>query len=161
MEKVKVKKTDLKKEFTKMLFKITKDTFYDISIKEHREKRSKNANSYMWKLVTQIADVLGTTKEEIYLQELKKYGQSIMIPVKTGQKPDGYFKYYELHKKGYIKDVTVDWYIVYKGSSEYDTKEMSTLLNGVVEDCHELDIPTLDDIRIEELIDDWEKNYAR
>ena len=164
MEKIKIKKEDLKKEILKMLFVITKDGYYDVSIKEHREKRSKNANSYMWELVTQIADVIGSTKEEVYLQELKRYGQSMMIPVKSGnpgQRPDGYFKYYEFNQKGYIKNVPVDWYIVYKGSSDYDTKEMSILLNGIVSDCKELDIPTLEDIRIRELIDDWEKNYVR
>ena len=160
MEKLNVKKCDLKKEIAKMLFQITKDTSYDIEIKEHREKRSKNANSYMWELVTQIADVLGTTKEEIYLQELKKYGQSMLIPVKTGQRPDGYFKYYEYHSKGAIKNCPCDWYIVYKGSSDYDTKEMTILLNGITEDCHELDIPTLEDMRIQQLIDDWEENYV-
>lgn len=161
MEKIKVKKEDLKKELAKMLFQITKDTYYDISIKIHRDKRSKNANSYMWELVTQIADVLGTTKEEIYLQELKKYGQSMIIPVKQGEKPDGYFKYFEHLQKGFIKNKPCDWYIVYKGSSDYDTKEMSTLLNGIISDCNDLDIKTLEDMRIQELIDDWEKNYVR
>ncbi len=161
MEKIKIKKEDLKKEIAKMLFKITKDTFYDVEIKEHREKRSKNANSYMWELVTQIADVLGTTKDEIYLQELKKYGQSILMPVVRGKKPDGYFKYYSYYQRGTVNAQPCDWYIVYKGSSEYDTREMSILLNGIVSDCRELDIPTLEDIRIQELIDDWEKNYVR
>lgn len=160
MEKLKVKKSDLKKELAKMLFQITKDTYYDIEIKEHREKRSKNANSYMWELVTQIAEVLGATKEEIYLHELKRYGQSMMIPVKAGSKPDGYFKYYEYHHKGAINNCPCDWYIVYKGSSIYDTKEMSVLLNGIVEDCRELDIPTLEDVSINELIKDWEEHYV-
>lgn len=161
MEKIKIKKEDLKKEIAKMLFKITKDTLYDVEIKEHREKRSKNANSYMWELVTQIADVLGTTKDEIYLQELEKYGQSMLIPVLVGRKPDGYFKYYKHYKTGSVNAQSCDWYIVYKGSSEYDTREMSILLNGIVSDCRELDIPTLEDIRIQELIDDWERNYVR
>ena len=35
-----------------LLFRLDKDTIYDVKITKHREKRSLNANSYLWKLVT-------------------------------------------------------------------------------------------------------------
>ena len=50
-----------------------------------------------------------------------------------------------------------DWYIVYKGSSEYNTYEMSVLLNGVVEECKNLNIETKTQQEIISLLDNWEK----
>ena len=126
-------------------------------IKEHRIKRSLDSNSYCWVLCTKIAEVLNTTKDEVYLQELKRYGQSLLVPVAKDKKPDGYFKYYQFESRRKLNGVVVDFYKVFKGSSEYDSKEMSILLNGIVEDAKELDIETLEDIRIKELIKEWEK----
>ena len=39
-----------------------------IEAKQFRQKRSLNANAYAWKLITDIADVLRASKDEIYLQ---------------------------------------------------------------------------------------------
>lgn len=143
--------TDIKRK----LFKLDANKVYDVTIDEHRKRRSKNANSYLWELVEKIADVLGSSKEEIYLEELKKYGQSLLIPVKKDTTPSGYFKYYEYETTSILNGKEADWYKVYKGSSEYDTKEMSVLIDGVASDCKELDIPTKEDYEIKQLVDDW------
>ena len=41
---------------------------YDCKIKQHRDKRSMNANDYCWVLLDKMADALHTTKEELYIQ---------------------------------------------------------------------------------------------
>ena len=64
-------------------------------------------------------------------------------------------KYYEIEGRTKLNGVIVDFYKVYKGSSDYDTKEMSILIDGVVSDCKELKIPTLDDIKISQLKSNW------
>ena len=142
-----------KKEIINYLLDKQEDKQYEI--KEHRKKRSLNANSYMWELCTKIAEVLGTTKDEVYLEELKKYGQILLIAVAKDKQPDGYFKYFEFESRRKLNGVVVDFYKVYKGSSDYDTKEMSILIDGIVSDCREMNIETLDDIRINELIENW------
>ena len=40
----------------------------------------------------------------------------------------------------------------YYGSSSYNSKQFSRLLDGVVQDCHSIGIKTLEDLEIEELI---------
>ena len=138
-------------EFTKLkeLDKI------NIILEEIIQKRGLNANSCLWKLCSQIAEKLGTSKEEIYLEQLKKYGQSLLIPVLPGTKPDGYFKYYEFREKGVLNGKQCDWYIVYKGSSEYTTKEMSILLEGTNNDCKELGIETIEEYKLRTLLKEW------
>lgn len=130
----------------------------NITIEEISHKRGLNANSCLWKLCSQIADKIGVSKEEIYLEQLKKYGQSLLIPVLPSQKPNGYFKYYEFREKGKLNGKECDWYIVYKGSSEYNTKEMAILLEGTNNDCKELGIETIEEYKLRQYIESWNNN---
>ena len=140
-----------------LIFRLNKDTLYDVKIVKHREKRSNNANSYLWELCTQIGNIMNLSKNEVYLQMLKDYGQSMLIPVKKGNKPNGFIKYYEFECSSQLNGKEADWYKIYKGSSEYDTYEMNILLNGVVQEAKNLGIKTKEDLEIERLIEEWEK----
>lgn len=140
-----------------LLFRLDKDTIYDVKITKHREKRSLNANSYLWKLVTEIGNILNKSKEEVYLQMLIDYGQSEMVSILSEIDVKGYFKYYKLAGTSILNGKEFNHYKIYKGSSEYDTKEMSILLNGVVQEAKNLGIKTKDDIELERLVEEWER----
>ena len=135
------------------LFLLDKDKKYDVEIKQHREKRSLNANSYCWKLITQIAEALNSDKDSIYLLMLKRYGISDLIPIANKVPVKDYFDYYDVESK----NEKYTWYKIYKGSSKYDTKEMSVLLNGIVSECREMGLPTKEDIELERMIKEWER----
>lgn len=92
-------------------------------MKQHREKRSLDANAYAWVLITAIADELRASKDEIYFEMLKKYGQGELISVKTGIDINGFVKYSEVAGYGKVNGVEFTHYRVYKGSSEYDTRD--------------------------------------
>ncbi len=142
-------------KFLPLLFRLDKDTVYDVKIDKHREKRSLNANAYLWKLVTEIGNVLNKSKEEVYLQMLIDYGQSEMVSILSEIDVKGYFKYYKLAGTSILNGKEFNHYKIYKGSSEYDTKEMSILLEGVVQEAKNLGIKTKDDIELERLIKEW------
>ena len=142
-------------KFLPLLFRLDKDTVYDVKINKHREKRSLNANAYLWKLVTEIGNILNKSKEEVYLQMLIDYGQSEMVSILSEIDVKGYFKYYKLAGTSILNGKEFNHYKIYKGSSEYDTKEMSILLNGVVQEAKNLGIKTKDDIELERLIKEW------
>lgn len=142
-------------KFLPLIFRLDKDTVYDVKIDKHREKRSLNANAYLWKLVTEIGNVLNKSKEEVYLQMLIDYGQSEMVSILSEIDVKGYFKYYKLAGTSILNDKEFNHYKIYKGSSEYDTKEMSILLNGVVQEAKNLGIKTKDDIELERLVEEW------
>lgn len=44
----------------------------DIKAVKHRENRSLDANAYAWVLMSKIADTLGTSKEEVYEEMLRR-----------------------------------------------------------------------------------------
>lgn len=144
------------KDIIEWLFEQDKDKIYEI--KEVRNKRSLNSNSYLWALCTHIADIMNLSKEEVYIKMLEDYGVSLIIPLSVGTQPNGFFKYYKYFDKGVLNGKQCIWYKVLKGSSEYDSKEMSHLLNGVVEEAKNLGIVTLDEIELNQLIDKWGDN---
>jgi hypothetical protein len=113
-----------------------------IEVKEFREKRSLNANNYAWKILTEIADALRISKEEIYLTMLKRYGQSEIISVLAHIPIGEYVKYCEEAGESTLNGKLFKHYKVYKGSSEFDTREMSIFLDGVVSEAKEMGIQT-------------------
>lgn len=90
--------------------------------------------------MNEIAIVLGTTKDEVYLEMLDRYGVFTHIIVKPK----------------IVEKVKMEWRITrelgsvvvngsvgvqlqcYFGSSTYDSKEFSTLLDGVISEAQEL-----------------------
>lgn len=143
----------------KWLFTQDREKQFDIS--EHKEKRSLNANAYAWSLIGKIADAMRITKDEAYLKALKDWGQSEIVSVLSSINVRGYFKYFEAigtgtivdKKTGKVKEFT--HYKVYKGSSEYDTKEMSILIDGLIQDAKELNIDTLPPNEVQRLKEMW------
>lgn len=135
------------------LFQLDEDKVYDVEIKIHREKRSLNANSYCWKLCSEIASAINSDKDSVYLLMLKRYGISDLVPISNQVPIDDYIKYYDIESK----TDKYTWYKIYKGSSKYDTKEMSVLLNGIVSECKEMNIPTKENLEIERMLKEWER----
>ncbi len=127
----------------------------DIELSEHKEKRSLNANSYAWALIGKIADVLRISKEEAYLNMLKRYGQSEIVSILSSIEVEGYFKYYEVAGESTLNNKQFTHYKIYKGSSEYDTKEMSVLIDGIVSEAKDLNIETLPPYEIERIKNLW------
>lgn len=125
----------------KWLFNQDREKIFDI--KEHKEKRSKSQNAYAWELIGKIADIVRKSKEEVYIDMLKHYGQVQLVSMLSSINPNGYFKYYEEYKKGIQNGKEFTAYKIYKGSSEFDTKEMTIFIDGIIQECENLGIETL------------------
>lgn len=113
-----------------------------IKLDKYRQKRSLNANNYAWKLITEMGNKLHESKEDIYFKMLKDYGQSEMISVLAHIPLGGYVKYFEEAGESNLNGKLFKHYRVYKGSSEFDTKEMSVFIDGIVTEAQNLGIPT-------------------
>lgn len=140
-------------EIIRWLFNQDRDKVFEV--KEHHEKRSLNANAYAWSLISKIADVVRSSKDEVYLTMLKRYGQSEMVSVLSDIDVSGYFKYYEEVGRATLQGKEFTHYRVYKGSSEYDSREMSILIDGIVSEAKELDIETLPPCEVDRLKNMW------
>lgn len=137
------------------LFKLDRDKEYQVEIKEYKQKRSLNANAYAWVLINKIANVMRLSKEEVYLNMLKHYGQSQVFSIVSEVNITGYFKYYEVIGTSTLNNKEFNHIRVFKGSSEYDTKEMSIFIDGIVQEAKQLDIETLTPNQLAELKSLW------
>ena len=143
------------------IYQLDKDTIYDIKIVKHKEKRSLNANAYLWKLCTEIGNCMRMSKEDVYFNMLMNYGQSEMVSILSSIDVRGYFKYYDLAGKSMLNGKEFSHYKIYKGSSEYNTYEMSILLDGVVQEAKQLGIKTKDDLELERMVNEWQNTEIR
>lgn len=142
------------KDIINWLFIQDKDKTFEI--KEYKEKRSLNANNYAWKLITEISNKMLKSKEEVYLQMLKDYGQSEIVSILSSINPIGYFKYYEEVGTSVLNGKEFTHYKIFKGTSEYNTKEMSIFIDGVVQEAKQLDIETKTPEEIDRLKRLWD-----
>ena len=126
-----------------------------IEIKPYRAHRSLNANAYAWKLIGEIADVVRAGKDEIYLKLLRRYGQSELISVLSHVPIENYVKYYEEAGESTLNGKDFTHYRVYKGSSEFDTREMSIFIDGIVSEAKLLGIQTETPNQIAEMKARW------
>lgn len=116
----------------------------DITVKidKYRERRSLNANAYAWCLIGKIGNAIRQSKDDVYFQMLKRYGQSEMISVIAHIPIGEYVKYCEEAGESTLNGKLFKHYRVYKGSSEFDTKEMSIFIDGIVSEAQALGIQT-------------------
>ena len=131
-----------------LIYSLLKNLSDTIGLKEDSYKSIVISN-------VEIGNILNKSKEEVYLQMLIDYGQSEMVSILSEIDVKGYFKYYKLAGTSILNGKEFNHYKIYKGSSEYDTKEMSILLNSVVQEAKNLGIKTKDDIELERLLEEW------
>lgn len=137
--------------------KLKNENKLNIELKKYRKKRSKNSNNYAWELITEIANVLRTSKEEVYITMLKRYGQIQMISVLEGIDVSKFIKYYEEAGTSILNGKKFKHYKVYTGSSEMDTRQMSILIDGIVSEAKELGIETMPPAELKALKESWKE----
>lgn len=135
------------------------DTDLLITAEVHREKRSRNANAYLWVLLQQIAEKVDSDRWSVYLKMLKRYSRKFDFYICKEQAVERFKQCWrEVIDLGEIEVNGQKGHQlqVFYGSSTFNSKEMSVLLNGVVSECKELGIPTLDELEIARLCEKWQ-----
>lgn len=135
----------------------------EYDIKKSTKQRSKNANALAWKLIGEISKVIGDPPIVVYQYEISCIGgiTDTLTCSRTA---------YEAFDKAFCKDHigrrteivgededagTVDVLITY-GSSDYDTRQMSKLIDNIIQDCKQLGIETPEDEYVNTLVAEWE-----
>lgn len=123
-----------------------------------KKKRSRNANNYFWELLTQLCQEMNIDLIEEYKKRVKELGICKTIEIDTKDMP--FFNHL-------WNDRGVAWFTekveeignktilnAYYGSSSYNSKQMSRLIDNLVQDCKEVGIQTLDELEIERMLND-------
>lgn len=136
----------------------------NIELKKYRQKRSLDANAYCWVLCDRIAKELSkdetiVTKEQVYKDAILQIGtfQPMIIEEKTFE---DFKRIWEKQGLGFLiqevsrKDKCIKVHCYY-GSSTYNTKEMSLLIELIVELAKSLNIETKPQEEIDSLLRSW------
>ena len=157
---VKPEKADLGKAMA--LVRKHKDKLYNLEVKEHRKKRSLDANAYAWVLIHKLAAAMRLTPEEVYLEAIRSVGCNYeVIPIRD-HAAEHFKKIWEAKGLGWpgldLGRSRIPGYrnlMAYYGSSTYDTHQMSILIDNLVQDCKALDIETLTPDKLALLKEGW------
>lgn len=141
------------------------ETDVDVTVKKHREKRSLDANAMCWKICTDIANAVGTTKEDVYRSAIKSVGVYTPLPIRD-EAVKAFQRNWESRGTGWILDVVDDSKLqgyklcfAYFGSSTYNTAEMSRLIDNLVCDAKSLGIEVISESERSLLLGEWESSY--
>ena len=145
-------------EFDELKAITDKGKVLDVEIKPHRAHRSVDANAYFWTLCGQIAEVLRTDKDSMYLQLLKRYGQYTYIIVKPEAVEKTLQAWRLMEEIGKTKDEKGVQMLAYFGSSTYDAKEMARLIDGTVSEAKELGIETMTPSELALIKEGWKND---
>lgn len=142
------------------------DGFKDIfqyEIKRYREKRSVSANAYFWKLADELSMVLGITKEEVYKRAIYHAGKFQILEAVNEEVAQTFCKRWCMNGLGWyaycdkIKPKTI---YMYYGSSVYNTKEMSRIIDYLVDECKRQNIETRPKDEVDAMLREWEKEHG-
>lgn len=145
-------------QLIQFLYEQDKEKQFEVS--EHKQKRSLDANAYMWVLLSKIQEKLKVPKEEIYRDLIQNIGSYEVVPIKN-EAVEKFRQAWSKNGLGWITDTTkskLEGYtnvLAYYGSSTYNTSEMSRLIELVIQECRQLEIETKSKTEIESLLRSW------
>lgn len=135
---------------------------YDVEIKQHREKRSLDANSFYWVMVGELAKAIVDTPENIYRRHIRDIGNYETICMKTEAVKEFTRHWTSNHLGRFVETrasklpgcTTV---LAYYGSSDFDRREMSMLIDNCLQDCEAAGVDTTPPYKISLLLEEWGK----
>ena len=124
---------------------------------EHKEKRSLNSNNYYWQLLEKLSVKTHTPKQEIHNINLRHVGQieridgkpiSVLLPdtdetEKRTLLADTYHLAPTRKTKVGTDGKNYRWYVMLRGSSDFNVAEMAALVDLAVQDAKAQGIETL------------------
>ena len=143
------------------IFEKWQDKPLRVTIEPQRMKRSLDANAYMWVLCEKIADRIHVSREDVYRRAVRERGAYEDMAIQTIALGD-FIRMWQANGVGWLVDVfdstlpKCKRVRCYFGSSVYDSKQMSRIIDYIVDEAKEIGIETMTPAQIKELIDRWE-----
>lgn len=139
---------------------------YSVEIKQHRKKRSLDANAYAWELLGKLAPAVSTcetvfTPEELYREAIQDIGGNYEIMPVRNEALGRWVRIWESRGLGWVCEVMgpskFQGYTntrCFYGSSVYDTAQMSRLIARIVEECKAAGVETMTPEELARLVEE-------
>ena len=138
---------------------LEKGKVFDCTIKEHKERRSLDANAYFHLLVNKIAEKMKLGADEVKVKMNLEYGtpakeidDNVIVALPSVVAATKYYPYAK-----WVGDFTAkngkaySQYLLYKQTHTLDTAEMARLIDGVIQEAKDLGIETMNPLELENL----------
>ena len=153
---------EVQKELLSIISKLDGKRAFVCEIKPYSKKRSLDSNAYFWELINKLSKAIKTSQDELYRHYIEQFGCCYIHPSKNEDK-DEFMRMWGSRGKGWFcKEIgasKLKGYTniqVFFGSSVYGTKDMSNLIDEIIEDCKEQGINTLSPAELE-MLDGYKK----
>lgn len=142
-------------------FDALKDSDINVEIKKYHRRRSLDANAYAWVLIDKLAEAMKLTKEEVYREAVLNIGGVSQVVCVQDNAVEKLREGWHRQGIGWQTDTMPSKIpgctnvLLYYGSSMYDTKQMSSLIDLLVMECKELGIETATPAELALLKEGW------
>ena len=140
------------------------DKTVTVEIKPLHKRRSLDANAYAWVLIDKIAEKTGLRKTDVYRHAIKEIGGVSTTVCVQDQAVESLRNGWSKNGVGWQSETISSkipgctCVVLYYGSSVYDSKQMSQLIDSLIQDAESLGIPTITDEQAARLLGKWSKN---
>lgn len=155
--------------------KLRKCEQLSFTVKQHKQKRSLDANAYYWCLATKLADALRISKPRMHNMLLRRYGRPEQIDGKlvylvlpdteSGAERALEAETYHIRPTAQVKEgadgLMYRTYLMLRGSSTYDAAEMGALIDGLVSECREQGIETMPPEELERMMRAYDSSWRK
>jgi len=137
----------------------------EISISLPKTRRSMDANAYAWVLLGRLALRLRQPKDQIYRELIKRIGGNYEVLEMKSEAVQKFIELWSIKGIGWVCEVLDQAgdrteVAAYYGSSVYDTRQMSALIDEIVMECRDNGIETITPREKDELMAAWEARYG-
>lgn len=136
------------------------DGLYDCKVSPHRKRRSLDANAYYWKLCGELAKTIHETPQNIYRRHISEIGNYEILCMESLAVADFSRRWCNDHigrfcetRESKLPGCTT--VLAYYGSSDFDSGEMSKLIDNCIQDCKSVGVETLPPDKIQAMKEEW------
>ena len=153
---------ELDEDFSRQFHKLT-GMDVEITIKKHFPKRSLDANAYAWVLIREIAENRHEEPVQVYRRYIRDVAGKVTVSCVKNEDLETEVRQFLDGHIGRLVDIGESKIpgcsVIHKhyGSSDYDSQQMATLLDSIIEDCRLFGIETKTKEEIKSLLEE-EKN---
>ena len=133
----------------------------DIKLSKQGKKRSLDSNAYFWILVDKLSQRLNIPKDEIYQNAIRNIGGVSTTVCVQDEAVEELCHKWSKRGRGWQTETMPSKIagctnvVLYYGSSAYDQKQMSSLIDNIVQDCKAVGIETLTPLELARLTEAW------
>ena len=141
------------------------DTEYELTIAKPKKAKSNEANAYYWILIGKLSEKIGVPPVDIYKHHIKDVGGNYeVIPIRDDA-VDTWQKNWQVKGLGWVCEILGESKlrgytntICFYGSSTYDSRQMSRLIDLCVQDCKAQGIETMTPSEMALMMENYKEN---